>query len=196
MGVVTHTGYRRDSPDVGNPYNIIPSGRISMRDVDFPVFGIDNKGNSAMMYPEQEYKFAGDYVVEYPIKIKKMEQWANQDGGSGVATAGMWQGIGMASNGLFSAVGNIWASKTEANAQKDIAHGWQTTNLTIADKTNATDVQIGAGHDIAAEKVAMINAQAAKYNKQPLVSSDTLVMGAAGLVMVIAVIGLFKYANK
>jgi hypothetical protein len=29
-----------------------------------------------------------------------------------------------------------------------------------------------------------------------LVSSDTLVMGAAGLVMVIAVIGLFKYANK
>lgn len=63
-------GYRRDSRDVNNPYNIIPTGRISMQDVDFPVWGIDNLGNSKTMFPGNEYEFPGDEVFEVPIKQK------------------------------------------------------------------------------------------------------------------------------
>lgn len=32
-------GYKRNSPDVNNPYNIIPSGNITMEGVDFDVYG-------------------------------------------------------------------------------------------------------------------------------------------------------------
>lgn len=65
-GRVTKTGYRRNSPDVNNDYNIIPSNRISMVGVNFPVLGIDNLGNSELMYPGGEYEFQGDYVTELP----------------------------------------------------------------------------------------------------------------------------------
>ena len=41
-----------------------------MKDVDFPVWGIDNLGNSQMMYPENEYTFKGNEVLEIPIKQK------------------------------------------------------------------------------------------------------------------------------
>lgn len=60
-------GYKRYSPDVNNPYNIIPSGRITMRDVDFPVYGIDDMGNAQMMYPGGEYQFPGNQVFELPM---------------------------------------------------------------------------------------------------------------------------------
>lgn len=60
-------GYKRYSPDVNNPYNIIPSGRITMRDVDFPVYGVDDMGNAQMMYPGGEYQFPGNQVFELPI---------------------------------------------------------------------------------------------------------------------------------
>tara|TARA_R100000908_G_C3755948_1_gene150536 strand:+ start:4406 stop:4819 length:414 start_codon:yes stop_codon:yes gene_type:complete len=68
--VYSMTGYKRDSRDVNRPYNLIPSGNISMRDVDFPVWGIDNLGNSEMMYPENDYSFEGTEVLEIPIKQK------------------------------------------------------------------------------------------------------------------------------
>ena len=64
------TGYKRDSRDVNRPYNLIPNGRITMKDVDFPVWGIDNLGNSKMMYPENDYKFEGTQVLEIPTKQK------------------------------------------------------------------------------------------------------------------------------
>jgi len=35
-------GYKRNSKDVNNPYNVIGSGNITMEGVDFPVMGIDN----------------------------------------------------------------------------------------------------------------------------------------------------------
>ena len=63
-------GYKRESRDLNNPYNIIPSRNISMKDVDFPVLGIDNLGNSQMMYPENDYTFQGTEVLELPIKTK------------------------------------------------------------------------------------------------------------------------------
>ena len=61
---VTRTGYKRNSPDVNNDINIIPSGDITMEDVDFPVKGTDNLGNTIVMQPGKKYKFPGDYVVE------------------------------------------------------------------------------------------------------------------------------------
>ena len=59
-------GYKRTSSDKTNPVNIIESGSITMEDVDFPVMGTDNLGNSQMMFPENEYQFPGDMVMEVP----------------------------------------------------------------------------------------------------------------------------------
>lgn len=63
-------GYKRYSKDVNNPYNVIPSRNITMKNVDFPVLGIDNLGNSKMMWPEEDYIFEGDEVLEIPMKQK------------------------------------------------------------------------------------------------------------------------------
>ena len=60
-------GYKRYSPDLYNKYNVIPSGRITMKDVDFPVYGVDNLGNKQMMYPGGEYEFPGNEVFEIPM---------------------------------------------------------------------------------------------------------------------------------
>jgi hypothetical protein len=60
-------GYKRYSPDLYKKYNVIPSGRITMQDVDFPVYGIDNLGNEQMMYPGGEYQFPGNQVFEMPL---------------------------------------------------------------------------------------------------------------------------------
>ena len=57
-------GYKRDSPDVNNPYNIIPSGNITMEGVDFAVKGRDNLGNELIMEPGGNYQFPGDSVLE------------------------------------------------------------------------------------------------------------------------------------
>ena len=63
-------GYKKNSPDVDNPYNIIPSGNITMKGVDFPVVGIDNLGNKKTMQPGKNYKFKGSSVIEMPLKNK------------------------------------------------------------------------------------------------------------------------------
>jgi len=62
-------GYKRNSPDVNNPYNIIPSSNITMEDVDFPVRGYGNNGMVQDMKPgESNYNFKdADYVVEVPM---------------------------------------------------------------------------------------------------------------------------------
>ena len=65
-GSVTKTGYKRNSPDVHNDFNVIPSPYITMVGVDFPVYGEDNLGNGQMMYPGENYEFPGDYVTEMP----------------------------------------------------------------------------------------------------------------------------------
>ena len=60
-------GYKFNSPDVDNPFNIIESGSITMEDVEFPVLGTDNLGNSQMMQPGMNYEFPGDQVFEIPM---------------------------------------------------------------------------------------------------------------------------------
>ena len=92
-------GYKRNSPDVNNPFNIISSGNITMEGVDFPVMGTDNLGNSQMMTPGNNYEFPGDQVFEVPMaktggglldKTMKCNscgwEWKAADGGADVST--------------------------------------------------------------------------------------------------------------
>ena len=60
-------GYKFNSPDVDNPFNIIESGSITMEDVEFPVVGTDNLGNTQMMQPGMTYEFPGNMVFETPM---------------------------------------------------------------------------------------------------------------------------------
>jgi LysM repeat protein len=46
--------------EINSPY-------ITMQGVPYPVLGVSNTGDVQMMYPEQEYEFDGDSVVEYPM---------------------------------------------------------------------------------------------------------------------------------
>ena len=73
--VFSTDGYKRNSPDVNNPFNIINSGNITMKDVDFPIIGVDNLGNSQIMMPGGEYEFPGDKVFELPIAQDGDETW-------------------------------------------------------------------------------------------------------------------------
>lgn len=91
-GNVSTKGYKKNSPDVNNPYNIIPSGNITMQDVEFPVFGYDNYGNQQLMYPGNDYQFPGDYVTEIPLKkcggeMKKLRK--KQFGGEDIEQQGI-----------------------------------------------------------------------------------------------------------
>tara|TARA_R110000824_G_scaffold66344_5_gene172272 strand:+ start:24231 stop:29315 length:5085 start_codon:yes stop_codon:yes gene_type:complete len=60
-------GYKRNSKDRKNPYNVIPSGDITMEGVDFPVMGTDNFGNQKLMMPGANYTFPGNEVFEVPL---------------------------------------------------------------------------------------------------------------------------------
>ena len=62
------TGYKRNSPDVNKKENIIASGDITMKGVDFPVKGVDNLGNTKIMKPGKDYKFPGTIVKETKYK--------------------------------------------------------------------------------------------------------------------------------
>ena len=66
-GSISMQGYKSDSPDVNNDFNIIPTGNITMEDVDFSVLGIDNLGNSEIMMPGANYIFPGNMVFEIPL---------------------------------------------------------------------------------------------------------------------------------
>ena len=62
-------GYKRNSPDVNNEFNIIEGSRITMKGVDFKVLGIDNNGSAKVMYPGYNYHFPNaKWVKEIPIK--------------------------------------------------------------------------------------------------------------------------------
>lgn len=69
---ISRTGYKKDSKDKNKPYNVIPSGDITMKDVEFDVLGIDNFGNKKIMKPGKDYKFPGNIVLEIPIKKESL----------------------------------------------------------------------------------------------------------------------------
>jgi hypothetical protein len=45
----------------------IGSNDITMQGVDYPVLGVSDTGDTQMMYPDQDYKFDGSMVTEYPM---------------------------------------------------------------------------------------------------------------------------------
>lgn len=45
----------------------IDSNRITMKGVPYPVLGISDKEDIKVMYPDNEYKFLGNNVLEFPI---------------------------------------------------------------------------------------------------------------------------------
>tara|TARA_R100000655_G_scaffold39771_1_gene75122 strand:+ start:1207 stop:1443 length:237 start_codon:yes stop_codon:yes gene_type:complete len=70
-GIIKHMstqGYKKNSPDVNNAVNVIPSGNITMKDVEFKVKGTDNLGNTKIMKPGKDYKFPGNTVTETKYK--------------------------------------------------------------------------------------------------------------------------------
>jgi len=72
-GKITKTGYKRDSKDRFNDFNIIPSNVITMENVDFPILGISNKGDKKLMLPNNDYTFNGSSVTEFPIIPNSMK---------------------------------------------------------------------------------------------------------------------------
>jgi len=45
----------------------IPSNDITMKGVNYPVLGVSDTGDTQMMQPDQDYKFDGKKVTEYPM---------------------------------------------------------------------------------------------------------------------------------
>jgi hypothetical protein len=76
---ISKTGYKKNSKDKNNPYNIIPSGNITMEGVEFDVLGIDNLGNKKTMKPGKNYKFPGDVVLEIPLKNGNIKRDNSRD---------------------------------------------------------------------------------------------------------------------
>lgn len=57
-------GYKDDSPDKDNDMNIIHSNSITMEGVPHDVIGTDERGNTKLMKPGENYKFPGNKVTE------------------------------------------------------------------------------------------------------------------------------------
>lgn len=63
----------------------VPSNKITMKGVNYPVLGIDDLGNEILMLPNQDYTFPGKEVTEYPI-MRNGGGWLDkyQSGGENV----------------------------------------------------------------------------------------------------------------
>jgi len=66
-GGISTQGYKRNSPDRFNAYNLIPSNQITMKGVPHPVVGVDNTGAAQVMMPGVNYVFPGQEVLEVPL---------------------------------------------------------------------------------------------------------------------------------
>ena len=69
---ISKTGYKKNSKDKNEPALVIPSNKITMEGVDFPVFGVSDTGDAKMMYPGLDYSFGGNYVYfKYSFTVGK-----------------------------------------------------------------------------------------------------------------------------
>jgi hypothetical protein len=50
---------------------MIPANQITMKNVGYPVMGIDDTGYMRIMQPEQEYEYPGGKVFEIPLHTHK-----------------------------------------------------------------------------------------------------------------------------
>lgn len=107
----------------------IPSDRITMQDVPYPVMAYPNMGEPQMMYPEQEYYFPGaDYVDEYPqmqeggstIPIVEDAGSMNEDG----FWIPDWEAIAMQAKQL-----NAKTVKTKSGAIIYFDNNWQVKSV-------------------------------------------------------------------
>lgn len=57
-----------DKRNIENGKVIIPSNRITMKGVNFPVLGVSDTGDMKVMLPNGEYKFNGNNVTEYKME--------------------------------------------------------------------------------------------------------------------------------
>ena len=57
-----------DKRNIENGKVIIPSNRITMKGVNFPVLGVSDTGDTKLMLPNGEYKFNGNNVTEYKME--------------------------------------------------------------------------------------------------------------------------------
>lgn len=60
------------------PYNVIPSSDITMKNVESPILGIDNLGNSIEMQPGKDYSYPGDVVLEFKLGTKNKNKIYNK----------------------------------------------------------------------------------------------------------------------
>lgn len=68
-----------------------PDGSITMADIDYPVYGVDNTGMEQMMMPGGEYQFDGDMVRETPMMKAGGEMIKRADGS--YSRRGLWDNI-------------------------------------------------------------------------------------------------------
>tara|TARA_R110002020_G_scaffold53979_2_gene150842 strand:- start:176 stop:1300 length:1125 start_codon:yes stop_codon:yes gene_type:complete len=67
LDAVEHANGQWDYP---NRCTMIPSNNITMKNVGYPVLGIDDTGYKQVMHPEQNYTYPGHRVFEIPITRK------------------------------------------------------------------------------------------------------------------------------
>lgn len=66
-GYVNNTGYTPGTDTFNNPFNIIPSGNITMKNIPFPIMAYPNVGSPKMLYPGGKYNFPkATSVLEIP----------------------------------------------------------------------------------------------------------------------------------
>ena len=78
MKNLSTTGYKKNSPDKDRSYNVIPSGDITMKNVESPILGVDNLGNSIEMQPGKDYSYPGDIVLEFKLGTKNKSKIYNK----------------------------------------------------------------------------------------------------------------------
>ena len=73
-GVFSSQGYKSNSPDVNNPFNVIPSRHITMKEDNGnpleryqEILGIGSNGDSQIMTSGNDYTFQSGPVLEIPI---------------------------------------------------------------------------------------------------------------------------------
>lgn len=92
FGGYSTQGYKKNSPDRNNPFNVIPSGQITMQNVPHPVYGVDNLGNQRLMMPGEEHNFPGHTVYEVPLKDKDMKKLMQKGGAASGHAGKFWDG--------------------------------------------------------------------------------------------------------
>jgi hypothetical protein len=89
----------------------INSNDITMEGVDYPVLGVSDTGDTKMMYPDQDYKFDGEKVTEFPM----MKNGGWLDNYTPKAQTGIEIGVG---SGTYQPTSKV-VTQEEIKKQKD-----------------------------------------------------------------------------